>query len=61
MTFSKSLASVALLALTQSQTGQSQTGRNRMNRFMKTTMSALALTSFTAGALLAGDITRRET
>ena len=61
MTFSKSLASVALLALTQSQTGPSQTERNRMDRFMKATMLAPALTSLTAGALLAGDITGRET
>ena len=61
MTFSKSLASVAVLALTQSQTGPSQTEQNRMNLFMETTMLALALTSLTAGALLAGDITRGET
>ena len=61
MTFSKSLASVAVLALTQSQTGPSQTEQNRMNRFMKATMLALALTALKAGALLAGDITRRAT
>ena len=61
MTFSKSLASVAVLALTKSQTGPSQTEKNRMHRFMTATMLALALTSLTAGALLAGGITRGET
>ena len=61
MTFSRSLASVAVLALTKSQTGPSQTEKNRMNRFMKATMPALALTPLTAGALLAGDITRGGT